>query len=62
MWKTIKAIFTPQDKNTRVQVRKYTRSKFGNTMFFLFLFAFGAFSVLPLVYSVVTSLSRWMSC
>ena len=55
MWKTIKTIFTPQDRNTRVQVRKYTRSRFGNAMFFLFLFAFGAFSVLPLVYSVVTS-------
>ncbi|MBE6727177.1 MAG: carbohydrate ABC transporter permease [Ruminococcaceae bacterium] len=36
-------------------VRKYTRSKFGNFIFFAFLFMFGAFSVLPLVYSVATS-------
>lgn len=36
-------------------VRKYTRSKFGNFVFFVFLFVFGAFSVLPLIYSVVTS-------
>lgn len=55
MWKTLKSIFTPQDKNTRVQVRKYTRSKFGNFMFFLFLVGFGFFSVIPLIYSVVTS-------
>ena len=36
-------------------VRKYTRSKFGNFIFFAFLILFGAFSVLPLVYSVTTS-------
>ena len=36
-------------------VRKYTRSKFGNFIFFTFLFLFGAFSVLPLIYSVATS-------
>lgn len=36
-------------------VRKYTRSTFGNFMFFAFLFLFAAFSVLPLIYSVATS-------
>ncbi|MBO5322249.1 MAG: carbohydrate ABC transporter permease [Clostridia bacterium] len=40
---------------TSGSVRKYTRSKFGNFMFFAFLFLFGAFSVLPLIYSVATS-------
>ena len=39
-----------------IQVRKFTRSKFGNFVFFAFLFAAGAFSVLPLVYCITTSL------
>lgn len=38
------------------QVRKFTRSKFGNFMFFAFLFLAGAFSVLPLIYCITTSL------
>ena len=38
-----------------VQVKRYTRSRFGNFMFFTLLFLFGAFSVLPLLYSIVTS-------
>lgn len=42
-------------KRSAGTVRKYTRSKFGNFMFFAFLFLFGAFSVLPLTYSVATS-------
>ena len=37
------------------QVKRYTRSRFGNFVFFFFLFLFGAFSVLPLLYSIVTS-------
>ena len=44
----------PQSRSSGT-VRKYTRSKFGNFMFFAFLFFFGAFSVLPLIYSVATS-------
>ena len=47
--------FKLPQKRTDGTVRKYTRSKFGNFMFFAFLFLFGAFSVLPLIYSVVTS-------
>ena len=42
-------------KPSAASVKKYTRSKFGNFFFFSFLFVFAAFSVLPLVYSVVTS-------
>lgn len=41
--------------HSQAQVKRYTRSRFGNFMFFFFLFLFGAFSVLPLVYSIVTS-------
>ena len=38
------------------QTKRYTRSKVGNFFYILFLVAFGAFSVLPLVYSIATSL------
>ena len=37
------------------QYRKYTRSKAGNAMYFTVLFLAGAFSVLPLIYCVITS-------
>lgn len=37
------------------QTRRFTRSKVGNFFYITFLVAFGAFSVLPLVYSIVTS-------
>lgn len=37
------------------QAKRYTRSKVGNFFYILFLVAFGAFSVLPLFYSVATS-------
>ena len=37
------------------QYRKYTRSAVGNVFYFLILFLAGAFTVLPLVYCVVTS-------
>lgn len=39
----------------RSQYRKYTRSTAGNIMYFAFLALAGAFSVLPLIYCVVTS-------
>lgn len=35
--------------------KKYTRSKFGNFMFVFFLVMLGLFSVLPLIYSIITS-------
>lgn len=41
--------------NLRSQYRRYTRSKFGNVFYFSVLFMAGAFSVLPLVYCVITS-------
>lgn len=37
------------------QFKKYTRSKFGNFVYVFFLVVFGLFSVLPLIYSVITS-------
>jgi len=37
------------------QTKRFTRSKVGNFFYILFLVAFGAFSVLPLIYSVATS-------
>lgn len=40
----------------KAQYKRYTRSTAGNVMFFTFLTLFGAFSVLPLFFSIVTSL------
>lgn len=37
------------------QARRYTRSKVGNFFYVVFLIAFGAFSVLPLIYCIITS-------
>lgn len=37
------------------QYKRYTRSKIGNFFYVLFLVCFGLFSVLPLIYCVVTS-------
>ncbi len=51
-----KRFFQPRQDLAKTQARRFTRSRFGNVMFFVFLFAAGAFSVLPLVYSIVTSL------
>lgn len=42
-------------KRRRLQTKKYTRSKAGNIFYVVILTAFGLFSVLPLVYSIVTS-------
>ena len=42
-------------KKPRAQYRRYTRSKAGNFIYFLLLFLAGAFTVLPLVYCIVTS-------
>lgn len=38
-----------------VASRRYTRSKFGNFLIFVFLAAFGLFSVIPLIYCICTS-------
>ncbi len=38
------------------QYKRYTRSRAGNVLLFLFLFFAGLFSVLPLVFCIVTSL------
>ena len=38
------------------QFRRFTRSKVGNFVYFTILISFGLFSVLPLYYSVITSL------
>ncbi|MBR5923484.1 MAG: carbohydrate ABC transporter permease [Clostridia bacterium] len=37
------------------QYRRYTRSKAGNVMYFSILFLAGAFTILPLIYCIVTS-------
>lgn len=37
------------------QSRRYTRSRVGNFFYIVFLLAFGLFSVLPLIYCVITS-------
>ena len=37
------------------QVKRFTRSKVGTFFYFLFIFAMGAFSILPLIYCVCTS-------
>ena len=40
----------------RSEYKRYTRSKASNVLYFVFLTAMGAFSVLPLFYCVITSL------
>lgn len=39
----------------RSQYRRYTRSKAGNIMYFFILFLAGSFTVLPLIYCIITS-------
>ena len=55
MKRIINAVIRPRSDIASTQMRKFTRSKFGNFMLFLFLFLYGMFSVLPLVYSITTS-------
>ena len=43
-------------KTNKVQYRRYTRSGWGNFFYFFFLTLFGLFSVLPIIYTVCTSL------
>ena len=37
------------------EAKRYTRNKIGNVFYFVFLFAAGLFSLLPMIYCVVTS-------
>ncbi len=39
----------------KLQYKRYSRSKMGNIFFFIFLFLAGAFAVLPMIYTIVTS-------
>ena len=50
----IKNIFH-REKSGTAFTRRFTRSKFGNVLYFVFLTAAGLFSVLPLIYAVCTS-------
>ena len=43
-------------RGASAQYKRFTRSKAGNFFFFTFILAAGLFSIIPLVYSVVTSL------
>ncbi len=49
--KKIKNIFKPNTSN----VKRFTRSKVGNFFYFVFLLSSGSFSLLPLIYAVMTS-------
>ena len=50
--KNLKAILHLPARN---QTRRYTRSRAGNFFYFLFLFVGGLFSLLPMIYCIVTS-------
>ncbi|MBQ8550903.1 MAG: hypothetical protein IJ426_06130, partial [Clostridia bacterium] len=39
----------------RDQYKRFTRSKAGNFFYSFFLIAFGLFSILPMIYSILTS-------
>ena len=43
------------EKKSTPQYRKYTRSTGGNIVYFGILFLAGAFTILPLIYCIVTS-------
>lgn len=49
------AIVSGRSKRSQLASRRFTRSRFGNILCFLLLAAAGLFTMLPLVYSVVTS-------
>jgi len=42
-------------KTAKSQYKRYTRSKYGSFFYFVFLLAAGLFTVLPMIYSVLTS-------
>ena len=39
----------------RIQTRRFTRSRAANIMYFVLIFSAGLFTMLPLIYAVVTS-------
>ncbi len=39
----------------RNQTRRFSRNKFGSAVYFIFLFVLGFFSILPMIYCIVTS-------
>lgn len=47
--------FKAPEKRERPFSKRFTRTRFGNFMYFFFLTAAGLFSVLPLIYAVTTS-------
>lgn len=47
--------FKLKKSSNRSQLKRFTRSRVGNFFYVLFLLAFGAFSVLPLFYCIITS-------
>lgn len=51
----LKRTFHIVDKNSRSQIKRFNRSKFGTFMYLLIIISAGLFSVLPLIYCVSTS-------
>ncbi len=43
-------------RSSKSEAKRYTRSKVGNFFYFFFIIAAGCFSILPLIYSICTSL------
>ena len=43
------------NRNSRTQLRRFTRSKIGTFFYLLFIFGFGLFSIMPLVYCICTA-------
>ncbi len=44
-----------KSSSKHLQTKRFTRSKFGNFFFALFLIVFGLFSMIPLIYAIVTA-------
>lgn len=44
-----------RNRNSRTQLKRFTRSKVGTFFYFTFIFAFGLFSILPLIYCICTA-------
>lgn len=43
------------NRNSRTQLKRFTRSKVGTFFYFAFIFSFGLFSILPLIYCICTA-------